>query len=259
MNIRLPVMLSAAIAASTALGATPGSDDASAYGGSWLNGSGAGNAAFGTWSITPQQGTGYAGSFIGDPSGAGIIGMPSTVFGLYANPGASGASVSADRTFNGGALSLGQTFQFDWGINWDSGNWSTPTPGNGNKGFNLYSGGTGGAQLVNVNNAGSSVITLNGTDIGFGYGGHAMTWSFTLLTATSLRIQANDRDGSGVLDQTIAIPGAPDSFRLYATELQAGDQAQPYFNTFQIVPEPASLGLALLGALGFLARRRLRE
>lgn len=244
--------------ATSSWAAVEGSDNAAAYGaGTWTNGSGTGNAAFSAWSIVGINGTGGGGAFIGDPSAGGMSGMPASSFGLYANPNGSGASVDVGRTFVG-ALSVGQTFSFDWSINYDSGI-------DGAKGFHILSGGVNGTSLVQINNAGNSDITLNGNNIGFGYGATAMTWSFTLLDANTLRVQANDRDGTGSLDQNVTIASAPDAFRLYAFQMQAPDpvtrdNAQPYFNNLSIVPEPSTMALALFGVLSAaVARRRLQK
>ena len=255
MKTRILAILATLAVASSTFAAVEGSDNGSTYGGTWGNGSGA-NAAFSAWTINSGNGSGFAGTFIGDPATAGISGMSASSFGQFANPTNSGAFVTADRSFVG-ALSVGQTFSVDWGINFDSGSWDT---GNGNKGFNLYSGGTGGTELLNVNNGANSDITLNGNSVGFGYGVNVMTWSFTLLDANTLQVQANDRDGTGTFSQNLAIAAAPDSIRLYATSLQAGDNAQPYYNNFTIVPEPSTMVMALMGAIGLVAaRRRLQK
>lgn len=253
MKMRILAVLAALAMASASFAAVEGTDDAGTYGGSWNTGSGNANAAFSAWTINSGAGTGFAGSFIGNPGvDASISGMDSAAFAMFANPNGSGAFVNAERSFVG-ALSVGQTFSFVWGVNFDSGS-------DGNKGFSLFTGGVGGTEIINVNNAGNSDITLNGGNIGFGYGVNAMTWSFTLLDSTTLQVQANDRDGTGSLNQNVTIAAAPDSFRLYASQMQGGNQAQPYFDNLQIVPEPSTMVMALMGALGLVAaRRRLQK
>ncbi len=221
-----------------------------AYSSGWTTGSN-GGSGFGTWTITANSGTsGFAGSLIGDPTSAGITGMSTTSFVLYANPSGSEAFANADRSF-ANPLGVGESFSFQWGIHFDSG-------ASGNKGFNLYSGGTGGAQLININNGGNSDITINGTNVGFGYGKNAMTWTFKLTSATNLQVDATDRDGNGAYSGNFAISGtsAPDAFRFYASNMQSGDAAQPYFNNLSIVPEPSSLSLLALSGLALLRRRR---
>ena len=253
MKLRILAVLAALALGGSAFAATEGSDNAgTGYSGGWTNGSGAGVTGFSAWTINAIAGTGSAGTFIGDPSSGGISGMSATSFGLYANAIGSGASVTATRSFVGG-LTVGQTFSLQWGINWDGDNGI-----NGNKGFNILFGGT---ELVNINNGGNSDITVNGTNTGFGFGTSAMTWSFTLTSPTLLNVQANDRDGTGSYNVNIDVSaGAPDGFQLYASELNTGDNRQPYFNNFEIVPEPSTMVMALVGALGLVAaRRRLQK
>ncbi len=245
----LSILGGALALASTSFAADLASDNGSNYSGGWTNNSN-GGTGFSAWSITSG---GTAGTFIGDPSAAGISGMSATSFGQYAHTGP-GSYVDAGRSFVG-ALSIGQTFSFDWAINWDSG-------AGGNKGFNLYSGGIGGTQLLNVNNANTADITMNGTNTLFGYGTSIMTWSFTLLDATTLQIQANDRDGTGSLSQNITVAGAPDSFKLYMSDMSDNsNNRQPYYNNFEIVPEPSTMVMGVMGAIGLAvaARRRMKK
>jgi hypothetical protein len=230
-------------------------DTGANYGGGWTNG---GNGGFGftAWTISATPGTGFAGSFIGEPTNAGIVGMSPTSFGLFANPGASGATVTVSRGLSN-ALSIGDTFSLQWGINWDS--------DVGNKGFNIFSGGVGGTQLVNVNQAGfPGDVTMNGTNTAIAFGNGPMTWSFTLQSATSLLVTSSARDGTTtpVYSTNLTIAAAPDAFSFYATAMGAGDQRQSYFNNLSVVPEPSTyalLALSAAGLAGYAARRRARK
>ena len=211
----------------------------------WNNGSN-GGSGFGAWTLTS---TGDAGSFTGNPSAAGITGMSSTSFGLYAKPPGSGAFVNAERGFTN-PLGVGDSFSFQWGINWDS--------NGGNKGFSLYSGGVSGTELINVNNGSDEVITINGANVGFGYGNATMTWAITRTSSTNLQVDATNRAGGAAYSGNFTISGNPDSFKFYASGMDSGDFRQPYFNnlTLTVVPEPSSLSLLALSGLALLRRRR---
>ena len=250
------IILSSLAAAALAVGSNAyallASDNGGNYGSGWTNGAN-GGTGFNAWVIASDPGTGFAGNFIGNPGDAGIGGMSSTSFGLYANTNGTGAFINADRAFSS-AMSIGDSLSFLWGINFDSGS-------DGNKGFNLYTGGTGGTQLVNVNNGGSSDITLGGTNIGFAYGTNAMTWTFTLTDASTLAVSATARDGGASFSTNVAVSGAPDAVRFYASQTQGGSEAQPYFNNLSVVPEPSTyalLGLSAMGMAGYVIRRRRR-
>ena len=138
---------------------TTASDIGANYSGGWSNDSN-GGTGFQAWNIWSSDGTGGSGgNFIGNPVSGGVTGMAANSFGLYAKPIGSGAGANAERSLST-ALAVGQTLSFQWGINYDSGS-------GGNKGFNLYS---GGVEILNINNAGSSAITCNGANVGFDYG-----------------------------------------------------------------------------------------
>lgn len=211
---------------------TIGSDNASNYPGGWMNGSN-GGTGFGNWTITSENGSGFAGSFIGNPSFAGIVGMPDNSFGLFAFPEGSGASVTASRNF-GAPLAVGQTFSFQWGIAYPS--------DTGSKGFKILA---GGAEIVDVTNSGYQTdITVNGVNSNIAYGLGVMTWTFTRTSETNLQVTSTARDGSDtpVFTTNVTLSSAPTGFRWHASNLPSGDQRQPYFNNLLItassIPEP---------------------
>ncbi len=252
-NILLASLIAAALA--TAANAQIIASDNGGNYGSWTNGAN-GGFGFQPWALDNNNNgtTIFAGNFIGNPASAGITGMATNSFGIYANPLDSGAFSTAERLFSS-ALTAGDTFSFQWGINWDSG---STTNGSGNKGFVIF-GGTN--QLVNVNNGGNADITLNGNNIGFGFGTDVMSWSFA-YNGSTFAITANDRDGTGSLSTNISVAAAPTGFRFYASGMQGGDQAQPYFNNLSVVPEPSTyalLALSAVGLAGYAARRRARK
>ena len=219
---------------------TNASDNAGNYGGGWTNGAN-GGTGFGAWTVTSSTNTNaFAGAFIGNPTNAGITTnalFGSQAFAMYANPAGSGAFVDADRTFP--FLQVGQTFSFQWAINFDS--------EGGNKGFNLL---VSGNQLLNVNQGGfPGDIVLNfgtnsvNTSNSITYGTGPMTWSFTRTTATNLLVTSTGRDGSNniVFTTNIPITDTPTSFRWYAAGMGSGDARQPYFNNLQIAgPAPVT-------------------
>jgi hypothetical protein len=229
------------------------------YGGvgepSWTNNANAG-FGFGPWTINNNNnGTSiFAGNFIGNPADAGISGMSTESFGLYANPAGSGAFVNASRSLNT-ALQVGETFSFQWGINWDGNNGSF-----GNKGFNLNVGGT---QVVNVNNGGNSDIQFNSINTGMNFGTQAMTWSFTYTNASTLSVIGTARDGGASFSTNVTVTGGVSSFQLYASDMAGDTQRQPYFNDFSVtaVPEPSTYALLALSGIafgGYAIRRRRR-
>jgi len=169
---------------------------------------------------------------VGNPSAAGITGMSSSAFGQFANPTNSGAYANAERGFSS-SLAVGQTLSFQWGINYYSGS-------TGSKGV-VFSAGTNEITNLNLQNAGSSAaITIGGADVGFGYGTNVMTWSFTRTGDKLYKVVANDRDGNGIYSNNITVSnGAMDKIKFYAYNMQAGDQAQPYFNDLTIITTDA--------------------
>ncbi len=203
-----------------------GSDSALNYT-TWANGNNQGSG-FGTWDISNAGSV--SGAFLGDPAAAGIQGMSSKSFGLYAKGGAS-SSAAAIRSFP--ALNVGDSIAFQWGINWDAGS------AGGNKGFNLWAGTT---HLLNVENAGNNnpAINVAGTSSGMAYGTQAMNWSITRSSATTLEVRATRRD-SGVFTRTVTVSSAaPTRLEFYAANLSDGDQRQPYFNDLRIYRNGAS-------------------
>ena len=183
----------------------------SAYSDGWASGDN-GGTGFNAWSLTTG---GTAGFYTGNPSDKSISGMPNPSWGMYAN---TGGFADANRSF-ASAMQVGDTFSLLWGINFDT--------GAGNKGFSLYVGGT---EVVNVNNGGTSAITINGANVGFGYGTTAMTWTFNYVNATTLAVSANDRDGAGTFSTNITVTGGVSNFKYYISGNNNGGNAEPFYN-----------------------------
>lgn len=247
-------VLATSLAASQAF-AIIASDDASNYNGpgepAWASNGANGGTGFGGWGFAVTPGSGSAGTFIGDPSAAGISGMSSNSWGFYANPIGSGANIDASRGFSQ-ALQDGETFSFQWGLNYDSFNASS------NRGFNLKS---GGSQLLNINMGDSATIRINGNNMFTNYGSQAFVLNFQQVSASSIRVYGTGRNGSESYDNTFTgLAGRADNFQFYFNATESGvDQRQMYLNNLSIVPEPATLGLLGMGAgliMFRLARRR---
>lgn len=100
------------------------------------------------------------------------------------------------------------------------------------------------AQDTGVYNSG----TLSGDNFG---GGHALMSPFG---------DSSSREWSISLGATITAGGAvfpDDAFDILIwTDVGAGDVSAPISYTLAVIPEPATAGLLLLGALGMIARRR---
>lgn len=232
-------------------------DNASGYpGGSWTAGSN-GGFGFTPWTFGNTQGTGAAGVFIGDPSAAGVTGMSPQSFGFYANPLGSGANAEVSRGLLS-PLTPGQTFSFQWGLNWDSDSATS------NRGFNLRHGVT---ELLNINMGNSATITINSQPMFTQFGTQAFTLNFEQLTPTSVRVYGTGRNGVETYDSTFSgLLGPIDGFSFYFNATSTPDapnQAarQMYVNNLEVVPEPNSLSLLALSALGLMlyrykARRR---
>ncbi|MFM8885883.1 MAG: beta strand repeat-containing protein, partial [Chthoniobacterales bacterium] len=197
-----------------------GSDGATNYGVTWTNGS-TGGTGFDVWSLS----SGGSGAFIlANPTNGSITGMGAKAFQLRAPAGGTNTFATANRAFSQ-PMSVGQALSFQWGMNWDCGTT------NGAKGFSLFAGTN---ELVNVNNGSTEAITCNGVNIQFGYGVNAMRWTFKLLTASSLEVRANDRDGNGTFTTNLTISSAPTSVRFYAANMEPSANREPYFDEFQI-------------------------
>ncbi|MCS6772369.1 MAG: PEP-CTERM sorting domain-containing protein [Kiritimatiellae bacterium] len=82
-----------------------------------------------------------------------------------------------------------------------------------------------------------------------------MLWEFTMVDPTALSEQANDREGSGTFMTNITVSASIDAFRLYANSWVFGGYRKPYYNNFEVIPEPSTIAMAALGLAGLICRR----
>jgi hypothetical protein len=229
------------------------SDNASnaSYADGWVAGDN-GGTGFSPWLFDMNQGSGSAGVFIGSPASADITGMSPTSFGFFANPPGSGANAGVSRSLLA-PLQVGEIFSFQWGLNWDSDSATS------NRGVNLRNGAT---EILNINMGNSSAITINGNPMFSQFGTQAFVLNFEQLTPTSLRVFGTGRNGVESYNNVFSVTGSVTGFSFYFNATEASvDQRQMYVNNFEVVPEPQTLGLLVIGAVGLFAirlRRRMR-
>lgn len=196
------------------------SDNAGNYSGSWTDGSD-GGSGFGGWGFTTGTNTG---SFIGNPSSDGIStnGMGSTAFGMFSTAN-NGQYANRSRGFDVG-MGIGDTFSFDWGINWDT--------GTGAKGFDLKSGGT---TIFNVNNGTTAAITTTGSgtaDSSFGTNNMRVTLT---RTSTGYTFTMTRRSDGTTFSTNFSSTASIDNFNFYIGSQQTdAGQRNMYFDNLAI-------------------------
>jgi autotransporter-associated beta strand protein len=199
------------------------SDNATNYGGVWVDGSN-GGTGYNVWSIT--TGGSNAGTFIGNPSsnGIGTAGIGTTAFGLF---GHSGQFVNAVRYFGANttnvAMQIGDVFSFHWGMNWDCGS-------SGAKGFDLRAGTT---TIFNVNNSNSATISTSNGNANTNYGTDAMLVTLTRTSWTQYSFTMTSRSGGAPFTTTINSPADIDNINIYCGAQQDNNgNRNIYFNNF---------------------------
>lgn len=218
--------------------------------------------AFLSWTLaTSTTDPGYAGHFIGNStnltdSGTGAnINSSSESFGLYGGNGGSGSGQSdAFRSFNGGGLSVGQTFSIDLAVNFR----------NGYKGIDIRNVGNDAVLFnLNVNNpGGGDDYTVFSSSFAGSLGN---TYNSNIAFRIALtQISATDGNWSvtrsgGVLDvDSGSYTGAPASIKLYVGQTENGNENDFFANNLSIVPEPTPLLLLYMGSLACVRSRRRR-
>ena len=200
-----------------------------AYSDGWQNNDN-GGTGFNAWSLSNGQPSGqFSGNYTTGTVNNGVSGFTGGgAFMQYAKFNVDGTFAQADRNLSTG-MGFGDVLSFQWGVNFDTGN------ANGAKGFNIYVGGTGGTQVINMNIGNSANITLNGTNVLTSYGTSAMTINIRRTSASSIEIWTpTGRNGGSGFTNTISGLSSSEfnAFRFYTSRQEDGDNRNNAFNNF---------------------------
>lgn len=239
------LLLSTVMVASFATASVIGTDSASNYT-TWASGDNLGSG-FQSWRLWSS---GSGGSFLGDSSlglnGNTALNTDSKAFGLWGNP-SGGNYMNAERLFDGGALTLGQSFSVQLGVGFR----------NGNKGFDFLDAASNSLYTFNV--TGDQYIN-GGVNLGWEYKADSIfTLSFTRTNTLSYALSITRNDGSNFLGSlNVASEGA--GFKLFVGDTDQGSAANNlYANNLSIIPEPTTAALFGFLGLSLLAVRRFRK
>ncbi|MDA0858516.1 MAG: PEP-CTERM sorting domain-containing protein [Verrucomicrobia bacterium] len=238
--IRSLVALSFALLSCNATAATLGTDNGGNYGGTWISSSNFGTG-FGDWNLwtTGTDDNNFAGHFIS-----------SGQFGMYANGSTSSrtSQANAQRLFDGGALTAGQSFLIELGVDFR----------NGFKGIDLFS---GTFQNVWNFNVGGDTYSPGGAALPEPVAPYVANSVFSIranqLTSSTFEVLVS-RGGSNLYTSSV-IDGTVNGFKLYIGGTEVGDANNLLANNLQIIPEPSSSLLMGLGLAGLFALRRVRK
>jgi hypothetical protein len=242
-NIILTIIAALAVNFS-AVAANVGVDTVSAYGGTWSNTDPA-NSPFSNWDLwTTDTGTNaWAGHYIAAPA-AGMANLGAS-FTIYGN-GTSGTFANAQRTFDGGPLTEGQSFQISLATAWRA----------GSKGIELFDSSWNKLFDFNVS---SDNHYVNGTLLNSTYAQDSR-WDITARQVNSTQLQVTLIRGSDISYTSGLISGSLNAFKIYAGNLGGSEpERNLYANNLAIVPEPSTGMLMGLGVAGLLVVRRIRK
>lgn len=225
------------------------SDNASNYGGTWVDGNN-GGSGFQAWNLYTSTTNGTAGHFLGDSAaqGFGDINTAGVAFGMFGNP-TGGNYSNAERLFSN-SLNNGNAFLIDVAVAFR----------NGAKGISLFVGGdfSGPNQVWNFN-VGGDQYQVNGADLGWAYNQQSIfEITATQISATSLQVSMVR--GSDTFTDTYTVASPLTGFRLYVGDTEAGnDLNNLYSNNLAVIPEPATWALLGLGAMAWIVRRKTKS
>ena len=236
------VALSFALLSCNATAATLGTDNGGNYGSTWISSSNFGTG-FGNWDLrtTGTDANNFAGHFIS-----------SGQFGMYANGSTSPrtSQANAQRLFDGGALTAGQSFLIELGVDFR----------NGFKGIDLFS---GASQTVWNFNVGGDTYSPGGAALSITVAPYVANSVFSIranqLTSSTFEVLVS-RGGSNLYTSS-EIDGTVNGFKLYIGGTETGEVNNLLANNLQIIPEPSTpllMGLGLAG-LAVLRLRRVRK
>ncbi len=237
-----------------------------AYDDGWQTGDN-GGSGFGAWTIfTTDVNPDRNGVFVGSSGNngsapSGNIDSAGRAWGTYANQLInqdvfSIGFVSASRSFTGGELSIGQSLL----IRMDNGFIGSTFRGAGAVGFSLnrfsfFFAGGGSEYRIGYGDP-NDTIGLQGTGVAFTDDGLDLAFTRTGVDTYQFVITPNGGAAveiNGVMSET---GGALDSILLYNKTAGAGAEADAFFNSMAIIPEPAT---AVLVGLGLLSAATLRR
>ncbi|MDW8343463.1 MAG: PEP-CTERM sorting domain-containing protein [Verrucomicrobiae bacterium] len=257
------------LSASFAANLASDSADDSAYNDGWQAGDN-GGTGFGPWTFfflhpdLDRNGVFMGSSANNGEAPSGNIDTSGRSWGLYANftTGPSGpqiGGVSAVRPFTGGELGIGQTLRLAMDNGWVEQGFRVP----GAVGFSLnrfsffFRAGDTEYRVGNGNPA--DTLGLYGTGIPFTDDGLFIEFTRTGQDTFTLEVKRQEDDSEIYVINGTMPPGGPlDSITLYNRFAGPDSPRDLFFNRLEIIPEPGTTALVVLGLLPALFLRRKR-